>query len=314
MPLGFVSSSSFPSVSMTADELASVGCLTVPGFSTGGTGTLIHDRVVLTAGHMVSVVPRSGVFLLGADPRMPNAEASTAAFRVLNAGWPGDVGMHPGDEGDGIFAAERARIGALGHRVSVRDSSRIAAGVISGVRLDEVLVAETGVILLRSGLSTRSIQMSSRPPVVGELLDVGGYGPLPDEHPPGQRRFAQATVTHVFPTYFITRYPGGIDVGGQGHGDSGGPALRRGSDGRPEIVGILSGAVNLPSIPQLFAIYQRVDFVRPWVDAAMSDLLATPEANYLSWSPGGSSSAVPWIVGGVLVAGIVAIIAIGGSK
>lgn len=313
MPIGFVSSSSFPSVSMTSDELASVGCLTVPGFRTGGTGTLIHDRVVLTAGHMARAARAPGVFLLGEDPRSPTAEANAVALKTLNAGWSGAAGMHPGDEGDPIFAAERRRIGDLGHNIHIRDSSG-SAGVVPGVRLDEVLVAETCVVLLRDGLGTRPIQMSSRPPVVGEMLDVGGYGPLPDEHAPGTRRFAQAAVTHVLPTYFITRYPGGIDVGGQGHGDSGGPALRRGADGRPEIVGILSGAVNLPSIPQLFAIYQRADFVRPWVDLSISELLSTPEANYLSWSSGGSSSAVPWIVGGLVVAGVVAILALGGSK
>lgn len=312
MPLGFVSSSSFPSVSMPADELASVGCLTVPGFRTGGTGTLIHDRVVLTAGHMCTTA-RGGIFLLGEDPRSPTQETLAVGYRVLDAGISGGVEV-PGNEGDVVFASERRRIRALGHHIFVRDASMVGAGVVPGIRLDEVLLADTCVVLLHDGLETRPIQMSSRPPVVGEMLDVGGYGPLPDEAPPGRRRFAQASVTHVLPTYFITRYPGGIDVGGQGHGDSGGPALRRGADGRPEIVGILSGAVSLPSIPQLFAIYQRIDFVRPWVDLSMSELLSTPEAEYLSWSPGASSSAVPWIVGGLVVAGVLAIIGLGGSK
>jgi hypothetical protein len=146
---------------------------------------------------------------------------------------------------------------------SDRSGSTLSLGSASVLRA----VPEQDVLALRLSAAVPAevaspLALASGAPEIGQFLEIAGYGATRSAES-GGLEFAVERVVSSAPDGFTVSSEG---ASGACAGDSGGPALRRGSDGRLEVVGLLSsGSAGCLSEDQ----YALVSGVREWLPADM---------------------------------------------
>lgn len=254
----------------------------------GGTGVLIGPRLVLTAKHVTTVhtrerstaVPASSLdVVFGADFNTPTAVFPVRAQEIINPG---------------------------------------VALAVGGLRRDVPLVtmlslehADLALLLIDAGAPANYIPIGTEP-IIGQNLQLSGFGQM--ALPDWSRGWAIGTVSHLVHdrSGFFARVSGSAEADtAPGPGDSGGPAIAASPGGSAEIVGIVSGGSWMFAELQRTRMetYVSVYHYRDWIRAASDRLLSGEWVHErIVGKAARRSYAVPLIIGGVLLLGVMLLV------
>jgi hypothetical protein len=196
----------------SGNEFPNVGAViatdhpSIPTPQTVSTATLIHPRVVLTAGHTVELI-RSMVVHPAID-----LEDFAVVFTV--------------DAHDGTGTEYRIAETHLHAGYSGRDAGSIDVGLLV---LEEAVLGITPVALPEAGF-LNELDPDRGPSGGKPSVIVAGYGnteltPPDGSFPAGERRVAAATFKSLRPEYLMLSQNFALGEGGISRGDSGAPAL-----------------------------------------------------------------------------------------
>jgi len=248
----------YSNVCAIAIDTTPVNLPAVKPYQTASSGTLIHPRIVLTAGHTVEflrtvVHNNSNVELCNfyAD-FTPNANLGTGTkYRIQ------DTYLHQGYTGRN---ADSIDVGLLVLKDAAED-------------IDPVNLPDAGYLT--------DLDLDRGPVGWKPKFIVCGYGntehtPSDPGLPDGRKRFAYSTFKSLRTNYLMLSKNFELGEGGLSRGDSGGPAFWEESDGTLVQTGIFSTGDHSSATYQAFVrtdVKTVIDFIQGVIDAveAMDD-------------------------------------------